>query len=109
MDVLMREKPIVEEFKRRVERQFPGELIRLVVFGSRVRGEATAESDLDLLVVTRSEGWRRGDEIRALGYALEIEHGVVLSIQVMSLGHYEKLRACGAQFLQAIEREGVTV
>jgi predicted nucleotidyltransferase len=109
MDALIREKPIVEEFKRRVERQFPGELIRLVAFGSRVRGDATAESDLDLLVVIRSEGWRRGDEIRALGYALELEHGVVLSIQVMSLGHYEKLRACGTQFLQAVEREGVTV
>jgi predicted nucleotidyltransferase len=109
MDVPIREKPIVEEFKRRVERQFPGELIRLVVFGSRVRREATAESDLDILVVIRSDDWRRGDEIRALGYALEIEHGIVLSIQVMSLGHYEKLRDCGAQFLRAVEREGIVV
>jgi predicted nucleotidyltransferase len=109
MNVLIRERPIVEEFKRRVEERFPGELVRLVLFGSKVRGEATADSDLDVLVVTRSENWRRGDEIRALGYALEIEHGLVLSIQVMSLGHYETLRACGSQFFQAVEREGVMV
>lgn len=109
MSALVREKPIVEEFKRRIERQFPGELIRLVVFGSRVRGDATAESDLDILVVIRADDWRLGDKIRTLGYALEIEHEVVLSIQVMSQGHYDKLRVWGTQFLQAVEREGVTV
>jgi|CXWL01.1.fsa_nt_gi predicted nucleotidyltransferase len=109
MNVFIRERPIVEEFKRRVEERFPGELVRLVLFGSKVRGEATAESDLDVLVVMRSEDWRRGDEIRALGYELEIEHGIVLSIQVMSLGHYETLRACGSQFFRAVEREGVMV
>ena len=109
MNVFIRELPIVEEFKRRVEERFPGELVRLVLFGSKVHGEATADSDLDVLVVMRSEDWRRGDEIRALGYALEIEHGLVLSIQVMSLGHYETLRACGSQFFRAVEREGVMV
>jgi len=40
---------------------------------------------------------------------LEIEHGIVLSIQVMSLGHYETLRACGSQFFRAVEREGIMV
>lgn len=109
MNMLIRERPIVEEFKRRVEERFPGELVRLILFGSKVRGEATVESDLDVLVMIRSEGWRRGDEIRALGYALEIEHGIILSIQVMSLGHYETRHACGSQFFGAVEREGVMV
>lgn len=103
------EKPIIEEFKRRIEVRFPGELIRLVIFGSKARGEATSESDVDLLVVIRSENWRLGDEIRGVGYALELEHGVVLSIQVISLAHYERLRASGTQFFHVLEREGVVV
>ena len=109
MHVFIRERPIVEKFKRRVEARFPGELVCLILFGSKVRGEATAESDLDVLVVMRSEDWRRGDAIRAFGYALEIEHGIVLSIQAMSLGHYETLRACGSQFFRAVEGDGVMV
>jgi uncharacterized protein len=103
------EKHIVEEFKRQVEQRFPGELIRVVLFGSKVRGDATRESDVDVLVVIRSEGWRLGDKIRSLGYALELEHGVVLSIQVMSERHYEELRLCGSQFFKVVEREGVSV
>jgi len=40
---------------------------------------------------------------------LELEHGVVLSIQVMSERHYEELRLFGSQFFKAVEREGVSV
>ena len=109
MELSVSEKHIVEEFKRQVEQRFPGELIRVVVFGSKVRGDATRESDVDVLVIIHSEGWRLGDEIRSLGYALELEHGVVLSIQVMSERHYEELRLFGSQFFKAVEREGVSV
>ena len=103
------EQPIIEEFKRRVEARFPGELIRLVIFGSKVRGEATPESDVDLLAVIQSENWRLWDEIRGVGYALELEHEVVLSIQVISRNHYERLRTNGTQFFHVLEQEGVVV
>jgi predicted nucleotidyltransferase len=103
------EQPIIEEFKRRVEARFPGELIRLMIFGSKVRGEAIPESDVDLLAVIQSDNWRLGDEIRGVGYALELEHGVVLSIQVISQNHYERLRSNGTQFFHVLEQEGVVV
>lgn len=103
------EQPIIEEFKRRVEARFPGELVRLVIFGSKVRREATSESDVDLLAVIQSDNWRLGDEIRSVGYALELEHGIVLSIQVISRNHYERLRANGTQFFHVLEQEGVVV
>ncbi|TKB68817.1 MAG: nucleotidyltransferase domain-containing protein [Nitrospira sp.] len=103
------EQPIIKEFKRRVEARFPGELVRLVLFGSKARGEATPESDVDLLAVIQSDNWRLGDEIRSVGYALELEHGVVLSIQVISRNHYERLRTSGTQFFHVLEQEGVVV
>ena len=53
------EKPILEEFKRRVEQRFPGEIVRLVLFGSKARGDASVESDFDVLVVIRSEDFLR--------------------------------------------------
>lgn len=109
MDIPILEKPILEEFKRRVAQQFPGELVRLVLFGSKARGDATPESDLDMLAVVHSEDWRLGDEIRDIGYELEIAHGLVLSIQVMSLRHYDALKARRSTFLANVEREGVTV
>ena len=103
------EKPILENFKRRVEQRFPGEVVRLVLFGSKARGDASIESDIDVLVVVRSTDWKLGDEIRDIGYELEIAHGVVLSIQVMGQAQYQELKARGSTFLENVEREGVAV
>ncbi|NOU12341.1 MAG: nucleotidyltransferase domain-containing protein [Nitrospira sp.] len=103
------EQPILQEFKRRVEHRFPGELVRVVLFGSKARGDASVESDIDVLTVVRSEDWKLGDEVRDIGYELEIAHGVVLSIQVMGQRQYQELKARGSTFLEQVEQEGVAV
>ncbi|NGZ95681.1 MAG: hypothetical protein CV089_06045 [Nitrospira sp. WS110] len=103
------EQPILQEFKRRVEQRFPEELVRLVVFGSKARGDASVESDIDVLTVVRSEDWKLGDEIRDIGYELEIVHGVVLSIQVMGQRQYQELKARGSTFVANVEQEGLAI
>ena len=103
------EKPILEEFKRRVEQRFPGEIVRLVLFGSKARGDASVESDFDVLVVIHSEDWKLGDEIRDIGYELEIAHGVVLSIQVMGQRKYQERKGRGSTFVANVEQEGLAV
>lgn len=109
MRLTSKEKRVIEEFKRRINERYPGELVRLTVFGSKARGDASLESDIDLLAVIRSEDWRLGDQIRQLGYSLEVEHGLVLSIQVISQRHFEQLKTIQSQFLEAVEQEGIVV
>ena len=103
------EQPILQEFKRRVEQRFPGEVVRVVLFGSKARGDASVESDMDVLVVVRSEDWKLGDEIRDIGYELEIAHGVVLSIQVMGQRQYQELKARGSTFVDNVGQEGLAI
>lgn len=109
MNLSAKEKRIIREFKKKIDETFPGELVRLTLFGSRARWEAASESDMDLLAVIRTEDWRLGDRIRELGYALELEHGLVLSIQVMSLQHMERLKRMRTQFFEAVEEEGIVM
>lgn len=109
MNLTAKEKRIIREFKKRIDETFPGELVRLTLFGSRARGESTGESDMDLLAVIRTEDWRLGDRIRELGYALELQHGLVLSIQVMSLQHMERIKKMRTQFFEAVEEEGIVM
>jgi len=102
------ETEVLEEFKRRVQEQFPGELVNMLVFGSKARGDAAQESDIDVIVITHSDDKKLAKNIRYTGYDLEIEHGIILSIQVYSQRHINYLRNIPTQFIQNIDREAIS-
>lgn len=47
-------KPILNELKRELQELYGDRLVRLILFGSHARGEATPDSDIDLLAVLKS-------------------------------------------------------
>jgi uncharacterized protein len=46
-------------FRRSVERQFPGRIIEILLFGSRARGDSRPDSDYDVAVLIRNLEDRR--------------------------------------------------
>jgi predicted nucleotidyltransferase len=68
---------LIEEAGRRLARAAPG--ARVILFGSRARGESRPDSDLDLLVIEpgevkkrRAESARLRRELRSLEVALDV-------------------------------------
>ncbi|MFQ5964280.1 MAG: nucleotidyltransferase domain-containing protein [Candidatus Scalinduaceae bacterium] len=109
MKLSIKERAIVEEFRQIINDKFPDEIIDVLVFGSKARGDATKESDIDVLVITSSNNWKKGDEIREIGYGLDDEIDYKLSIQVISKSHLDYLRQNNFQFVANIENEGIIV
>jgi predicted nucleotidyltransferase len=103
------EEAIVKVFKNSLEERYPGEILRVLVFGSKARGDATDKSDIDVLVVSRFDDWKKADAIRAIGYSLDIEIGSKLSIQVLSEKHLEHLRFERFQFIENVDRDSVLI
>ncbi len=98
------EETALAAFGLRVREALGDRLVRIVLFGSRARGEGRDDSDLDLLVEV--EGATRVDRGKVIDLACDIgvEHHLVLSPMVVTTG---SLRATplGAQ----IEADGVTL
>ncbi len=46
-----RDRALIEELKNRLPAEITGHLRKIIIFGSRVRGEATEESDLDVIAL----------------------------------------------------------
>jgi predicted nucleotidyltransferase len=93
------------EFKRRAAAVVP--IVQFSVFGSRARGDATAESDLDLfLVVDRIDGDLR-ERISEVAWEVGFENDVVLSTFVITTEQLE----CGplgvSPIVRQIEKEGI--
>lgn len=93
---------LVEIVRRLVEALRPE---RIYLFGSRARGEATAGSDYDVVVVVR--------EVAKEPYLLERRAyralwglGTPVDVVVMTRHHFEKRRKLAASLPATVEREG---
>jgi len=109
MKLSLRENRIINIFKNKIEEKFPEEKIKILVFGSKARGEASEDSDIDIIVITKSDDRNLTREIRFIGYELEIEFNIILSIQVLSEDYINYLRALPTQFIQNVDRDAIAI
>jgi|SRR5437879_11671337 len=67
---------LVREFKRRAEQALPGRIVRVMLYGSRARGDARPDSDWDIAVFVHGEPTPNDRHVLSdIGFDLMIEQG----------------------------------
>jgi predicted nucleotidyltransferase len=100
-NILQRAKTIIRSFLPDSE---------IVVYGSRARGDASSESDWDLLILTEQEVTQDLEEsLWDLLYPIEIEHGEVISAFVKNRQEWSTPHAKASPYHQSIDREGIAI
>lgn len=97
------------EFAGKARAALGERLVRLTLYGSRARGDAAADSDVDLLAVVDGIA---GDDARRVLWRLAVEvelrrPDVFLAVVVMTAEDWEAEREFS--FMRAVRREGVAV
>jgi predicted nucleotidyltransferase len=77
---------------------------RIILFGSYARGDAAADSDVDLLVIMPLRGMTRGEQTAAIYQ--HCHQGFPLDIVVRTPEEFEEGQQRRDWFLQEIAREG---
>ena len=93
--------------KERLESLLGRALVKLLLFGSRARGDADPDSDVDVAIVFRSPDAGMRDRILDAVVCIELEHGVPLSTLVLPEEEYRRLLERERRIALDIEREGV--
>lgn len=102
-------RPALSEYRRRLGVRFPGRVQRVVLFGSWARGEATEESDVDVLVIL-ADGTSR-ERLDAIGIGAEVgfDHSLLLEPVALSNEQWSELVRRERLFAQEVERDGEEV
>ena len=83
------------------------DLVKLLLYGSRARGDADPDSDVDVAIVFRSPDAGMRDRILDAVARIELEHGVPLSTLILPEKEYRRLLERERRIALDIEREGV--
>ncbi|MDX1631043.1 MAG: nucleotidyltransferase domain-containing protein [Thermoanaerobaculia bacterium] len=79
----------------------------LVFFGSRARGNARPDSDIDVLVVVADLDWDTENEVLNLAADVGLEHDVALSPVVLKAETFETWRRQERPLVMDAARQGV--
>ncbi len=84
-------------------------LVKLVLYGSRARGDADPDSDVDVAIVFRSAEGGTRSRILDVVAQVELECGVPLSTLILPEEEYRRLLGQERKIALDIEREGVGI
>ncbi len=90
----------------RLRQEYPTEIAQVILFGSRARGDASRESDFDLLIVTKNGSKRLKETVDRLVKPVGFEHHLVFSPYVITQEEFATKRT-REPFYRSIASEGI--
>lgn len=99
----------VEEFKRRLLAELPGQVKGLILFGSKARGDAHPASDIDLLVIVDHKTPEVDHVISEITADILLEQRIDVSALDFTTNQIAELAAIGTPFIRNVAEEGVVL
>jgi predicted nucleotidyltransferase len=102
-----RDAAAVAAFAERVRACLGETLVGLRLFGSKARGEAHEESDIDIAVIVSGDRLAAEDAAIDIAFDVNLAHDVYISPRVILADVFEHPVWRVTHFVQAVQREGV--
>ena len=101
------ERTAVLDFLARIHSAYGEQIQRSMLFGSKARGEATADSDIDVLLIVADETWQLRDEICNISAEVSLKYDVLLDTRVVGAARWQYMSEIRAGLYQNISSEAV--
>jgi predicted nucleotidyltransferase len=96
-------------YRKQLAAKFPSVVEQFLVYGSKARGTARCDSDLDVLLIIDDHHTAEKRQLRRVGYLLAAKSDVLPSILVYTRSEWAQRRASGSSFQRAVERDALPV
>lgn len=98
---------VSKELKIGMESQLGDRLVKIVVFGSRARGDFDAESDTDIAIIVRELSRKLKHQILDNVAEIEMRYLTALSVHILSENEFDHLKRRERRIALDIEKEGI--
>ena len=101
------EQVAIRRYVADIEERFPEDVLSVTLFGSKARGDANTESDIDLLVLVGEESREIRSELWRIASDVSLEYNVVLSVRVFARSRWAETRRIRLPLYRAIVADGI--
>jgi predicted nucleotidyltransferase len=109
LKLTVEEQAWLDAYRDALNEKHPGAVHEMLIYGSKARGQAHAESDVDVILIVKNEAGGRKRELRRTGYLLAAKTEVLPSILAYTEEEWESRKRSGSSFRKAVERDAVRV
>lgn len=97
--------PVMRRFRAALDKAYGDRIERVVLYGSRARGDARPDSDYDVAVFLKDldDRWRESGVLAEIGTEILMEEGAVINALPMEEGAYRERTI----FMHEMRREGI--
>jgi len=99
----------ITEYIAHIHSRYPGRILSVTLYGSKARGDADAESDIDLLVLVDTEDREFRSELWRIASDISLEYSVVLSVRVFDRARWSEAERIRLPLYRAIVADGIPV
>ena len=99
---------LLQSFRDELGAALAGNLERIILYGSRARGDEAPDSDVDVLVVLTDAGKSIKEKVHRIAYKLmwDREFQPLISLNIIDREYYLLLREADSSYLANILSEG---
>lgn len=94
---------------RALQQRFDSQLIDILLFGSKARGDAHPNSDIDIIVILDRSTAKDLSDARGLGFDIWLAYEVWLSVRVMTSEDWQGLADMQSLLYRNVLREGISL
>jgi predicted nucleotidyltransferase len=104
-----RERQAVNKFLSHLRKAYGKQIHHIMLFGSKARGEATSDSDIDILLLVADETWVLKDEITNIVADINLEYDLFIDVRVIGTKRWQYLTDIQSGLYQNITRDAVAL
>lgn len=107
LTISKKDQEALKEFKRALKENLQENLLEVILFGSKARGDDREDSDIDVLVITAEDDWRLCDIACEIATDILLDGLILISPKVIGKKQYDHLCRLGTPFIKNVIREGI--
>ncbi len=99
----------VKLFIEEIRGEYGEKVDDIILYGSYARGEAGADSDVDVLIVLNGDLSKGRERAAELATEALLKHGTIISPKMVSPENYEAMKKMKLPFIENVRNEGIKV